>query len=118
MIATCNKCKRDIEIIQEDIETVELEDLRIDYFSCPYCLRKYVVFAADKKMQELVKERKIIEGQLLLARAKRFTAKTIRGYIDKQEKIKAEQLALMAKLWPRAAKMLREADNGNADRNV
>ena len=63
-------------------------------------------------------ERKIIEGQLLLARAKRFTAKTIRGYIDKQEKIKAEQLALMAKLRPRAAKMLREADNGNADRNV
>lgn len=111
MIVVCNKCKRDNEAIAEDIQTAELEDLEIKYFECPYCLTKYVCFAADAEMRELVEQRKAVEQQLLAAHKKRFTAKTIQQYITAREKNMAAQNARLPKLKRRAERLLRENDN-------
>ena len=104
----CNKCKREIVILPDEVQTVTLEDLDIQYFTCPHCGWKYVCFAADAKMRGLVEQRKAIFQQICAARAKKFDAKTIRGYLSKQEKIKTEQAAMLPKLRARAYRLLRE----------
>lgn len=112
MIVACDKCGREIEIILED---VTLEDMEIRYFTCSYCHGRYVVFAADAQMQDLVEQRKAVETQLRAAHTKRFTAKTIQGYIVKQGKIKAAQEAILPKLKRRAERLLREAEDAGGD---
>ena len=98
----CNGCKQMIYLIGAQIGHVEEGDLHIDYFTCPYCGKKYVSFASDVPMRELITRRRALQEKLKVAQANKFREKTIRQYVRAVDKIKAQQEKMMPALLERA----------------
>lgn len=111
MRTTCNNCLDEFDIKPGDISLVRLDDLSIQYFPCPSCGRKYVILAADDKMQRLIVERSEIQKKIRMAQAGKFREQTLRQLISRQSKIIAEQKKLQNELKPRAERLLAEGVN-------
>ena len=77
MKTTCNNCLDEFEIEAGSIQTVMIEDLDIQFFPCPSCGQKYVVFAANDEMKKLVVSRGQLQKQIRTARIGKFRQKTI-----------------------------------------
>lgn len=109
MLITCNNCMDEFEIEPADVQTVTMEGLEIQFFPCPSCGRKYVVFAADKEMKDMISKRVELQKALRRAHVGKFRQKIIRGMMAEQEKIIREQKKLMVVLKYRAEKLLEGA---------
>ncbi len=108
----CNNCLDEFDVAPDDITSVRIDDLAIQYFPCPSCGRKYVILAADDEMQRLIVERSVIQKKIRAARAGKFREQTVRNLIIRQEEIIAKQKKLAAVLKPRAEQLLKEAGHG------
>lgn len=112
----CVGCKQTVYVTLSDFRHVEDGDIHIDYLICPRCGKKYVCFASDVPMRELVTRRGAIREKLKVARAKKFREKTIESYIRENDRIKAEQKKMLPALMERANAVLAdEDDNGGKD---
>lgn len=111
----CGSCKNIIYL--SGMKTGEMEDgdLHITYIICPYCGKKYVTFASDGPMRELVARRRALAEKLKMARAAKFREKTIRGYIREIDRIKAKQEEMMPALLERANAAAGENETGGKD---
>ena len=112
MKMTCNTCLDEFDVAPNDITLVRMDDLAIQYFPCPSCGRKYVIFAANGEMQRLIVERSAIQKKIRAARAGKFREQTFRKLILRQEEISMKQKKLMAVLKPRAEQLLNEVGHG------
>lgn len=108
MITRCNNCLDDIQLEPDSIQTTTIDDLDIQFFACPSCGKKYVVFAANKEMKKLVAAREQLQRKIRVARAKKFREKTIRKLIDEQSRQEREQKKLIIVLNACAEKLLAE----------
>ena len=111
MTTTCNNCLDDFTVLAEDIKMVVLDGLEIQFFRCPSCGRKLVIFVADGEMKELVAERDKIQGQLRLARIGGLRKKTVRRFVARQNSLANAQKKRLRELKPRAERLLKEADH-------
>ncbi len=108
MITRCNNCLDDIQVEADSIQTTMIDDLEIQFFACPSCGKKYVVFAANEEMKKLVAAREQLQRKIKVARAKKFREKTIRKLIDEQSRQVREQKKLFIVLKACAEKLLAE----------
>ncbi len=107
----CDSCKAKFAIDNANLLKVTEDDIEVQYFECPECRKKYMVIVIDSKMRELINRRQLLASQIALARRKHFRKSTINGYIANMEKLKTQQLKLMAKLDPIGKKILFGDDN-------
>ena len=112
MKTTCNDCLDEFEVEPANIQTVKIEDLDIQFFPCPSCGQKYVIFAADDEMKKLVVARGLLQKRIKAAHLGKFRQKTIMQLISEQTKLIRDQKKLWADLKPRAEQLLKEADHG------
>ena len=105
-LVECDGCKQPIYFYPGMIQQIEDGDIQVDYFSCPYCRKKYLAFVSDSEMRELVAERQRVQTQIKMAHQKRFKEKTIRGYEKKLAKIKAKQQKIYPDLKKRGETLL------------
>ena len=115
MTTTCNSCGEVFEVTPRSIIEAEFireheEDLTVQYFKCPKCGRKYVVFAANEEMKRLVDERVAIQKKVKAAHIGKFREKTTRQYLNEIAKIEEKQKKLLQTLKPRAERLLAEED--------
>lgn len=102
----CNECGAQFVIDDSRIASIKEGDLEVQYFSCPSCRAKYLFFATDSKMRELVRQRKAVQAKLKAAHAKRFQERTFKKYMREYEKIKKEQEKIFPVLKARGEKIL------------
>lgn len=102
----CDSCKTEFNVDDEKLLKVTEGDIEVQYFECPKCERKYIVFTTNERMRELVEKRRLLAAQIILARSKRFRPSTINGYLKKMQKLKEEQLKLRTELAPIGQKIL------------
>ncbi len=107
MKTTCNNCLDEFDVAPDDITSVRIDDLAIQYFLCPSCGRKYVILAANDEMQRLIAERSVIQKKIKAALAGKFREKTIRQLTERQGKIIRAQKKLHDELKPRAEQLLK-----------
>ena len=62
MKTTCNNCLDELEAESGSIQTVKIDGLEIQFFSCPSCGRKYVLFASDDEMKKMVVARSLLRS--------------------------------------------------------
>lgn len=106
MKTTCNNCLDEFDISPKDIISKQVEDLEIQYFVCPSCGAKYVVYAADEGMKNLTQENVRLQKIIRIARARRFREKAIRDIEDELSKVRARQKANEPSLKERAERLL------------
>lgn len=112
MKTTCNNCLDEFEIEPTSIQTVKIEDLDIQFFPCPSCGQKYVVFAANDEMKKMVVARELLQKKIKTAHLGKFRQKTIQQLIGEQAKLIRDQKKLWAELKPRAERLLKEKNHG------
>lgn len=110
MNITCNICGKNFELEQPDIIERRIDDLDIQYYVCPHCRKKYVVFAADIEMRGLILLRKEYERKIRAGVLKKFRKKAIAEWISKNDEMKARQRKMLPGLKKRAAALLEKAD--------
>ena len=110
MKTTCNNCLDEFEIEPAGIQTVTVDDLEIQFFACPSCGRKYVVFAANEEMKKMIVRRGELQKKIKVAHIGKYRQKVIRGLVAEQEKIIKAQKKLSAELKPRAELLLKELE--------
>ena len=110
MKTTCNNCLDEFETEPASIQTVKIEDLDIQFFPCPSCGQKYVVFATNDEMKRLVVARDLLQKRIRTAHLGKFRQKTIQQLVSEQTKLIRDQKKLWADLKPRAEQLLKEAD--------
>lgn len=109
MNTRCNNCLDDFNIEAEDITVACIGGLEIQYFACPSCGAKYVIYAADEEMQKLTAESVAIQKRIRLAKVGHVRQKTFRQIEADLAKIRARQEELEPKLKERAEKLLKGA---------
>ena len=107
MKTTCNNCLDEFELEADKIKTVTMEGIEIQYFLCPSCGYKYVVFATNEELKRLVEERQQLQKQYKAARAGHYRKKTIGQLIMAQKRLIRRQKRLWAELKPKAELLLR-----------
>ncbi len=103
----CNECGAQFVIDDSRIASIKEGDLEVQYFTCPSCGAKYLFFATDSRMRELVRQRKAIQMKIKAAHAKRFKERTFKKYMKEYEEIKKAQEELFPELKARGEKILR-----------
>lgn len=106
----CNECGAQFVIDDSRMASIKAGDLEVQYLSCPSCGAKFLLFASDATMRELVRQRKAVQAKLKAARAKQFKERTIKKYMKEFEKIKREQEEMLPALRARGEKILREEE--------
>lgn len=86
-------------------------DIEVQYFSCPSCGAKYLFFASDSKMRDLVRQRKALQLKIRAGHAKKFKERTLEKYMREYEEIKKEQEKMMPGLKALGEKILRGEDS-------
>ncbi len=112
MKTTCNNYLDDFNISPENITIKRIKGLEIQYFSCPSCGAKYVIYAADAEMERLTMRRNAYQTRIRNAIANRFREKMIRALENDLAEVKAQQKALGLKLKKRAEELLKEENDG------
>ncbi len=112
MKTTCNNCLDEFEIEPSSIQMVTIKDLDIQFFPCPSCGWKFVIFAADAEMKKMVAERGEIQKQIRVARIGNLRQKTVRRLVARQNKLINAQKKLWSELKPRVERLLREGSHG------
>lgn len=102
----CDECGAQFVIDDSRIASIKEGDLEVQYFSCSSCGAKYLFFATDSKMRELVQQRKAVQAKIKAARAKRFQESTFKKYMKEYEKIKKAQEKMFPELKARGVKIL------------
>lgn len=102
----CNKCKREFILSPGLLTSLDDGELHVDFFSCPFCSDKYLYFASDEKMRELVQERRRIADMIRAGQAKGFKQKTLRRYIRDMDRVKARQMEIYPALKERGERLL------------
>ena len=102
----CDKCGYVFVITKERMGTVEDGDLKADYLTCPSCKARYLYFASDEEMRELVQERRRIADMIRAGQAKGYKQKTLRRYIRIMDKVKAKQKEIYPALKVRGEQLL------------
>ncbi len=113
MNITCNICGKNFELERPDLIEQRIDDLNIQYYVCPHCGKKYIVFAADVEMLGLVQLREEYERKIRTAVLKKFRRKIIEEWIRKNDEFKLRQLRLLPTLKKRAAGLLEKANDYN-----
>lgn len=103
---TCDKCGASFIIDDSRFASITEGDLEVQYFSCPSCGAKYLSFASDSKMRDLIQQRRAVQTKIQAARAKMFKAQVIKKYMREYEKIKKKQEKLLPDLRARGWKVL------------
>ena len=102
----CNECGAQFVIDDSRIGSIKEGDLEVQYISCPSCGAKYLSFATDSRMRELVRQRKAVQLKIKAARAKRFKERTFKKYLREYEQIKKEQEKIFPELKAQGEKIL------------
>jgi len=111
MRTTCNNCLDEFDISPEDITIKRIEGLEIQFFLCPSCGARYVIYAADEEMEKLTSQNVELQKKIRLARERRFREKTIRGIEMELTKVRARQKKLEPTLKRNAEHLLRRDEN-------
>ena len=106
MTVRCDNCLDEVEIEPGSIQTVTLDDLEIQYFSCPSCGKKYVILASNDEMKRLIAERRKLTEKIRIAHAKKFRKDTIQNLVRQQSAIIKKQKRLFDDLKARASELL------------
>lgn len=114
MTTTCNNCLDEFSIEPEDITVTKIAGLEIQYFTCPSCGAKYVVYAADEEMEKLTAESIAIQRKIRLARQHKFREKTIRASEAELAAIRERQKKLEPKLKGLAEMLLKDEPDEKA----
>lgn len=119
MRTTCNNCLDEFEIEAGSIQTVNIEDVEIQYFTCPSCGKKYLILAIDEEMKRLIADREELQKRIKAARLGKFREKTIRRLLGEQDKIMKRQKKLLPELKRRGEELLKalekEDDHGDQE---
>ena len=107
----CNGCREQFVMDDSRLASIKEGDLEVQFFSCPTCGEKYLFFASDSKMRELVRQRKAVQMEIRAGHAKKFKEKTLKKYMQEYEKIKNEQEKMFPELKAKGEKLLRGEDN-------
>lgn len=102
----CNECGAQFVIDDSRIASIKEGDLEVQYISCPSCGAKYLSFATDSRMRELVRQRKAVQAKIKAAHAKRFKERTFKKYLREYEQIKKEQEKIFPELKAQGEKIL------------
>ena len=102
----CNECGAQFVIDDSRIGSIKEGDLEVQYISRPSCGAKYLSFATDSRMRELVRQRKAVQTKIKVARAKRFKERTFKKYMKEYEEIKKAQEEMFPELKARGEKIL------------
>ena len=113
----CNECKEQFVMDDSRLASIKEGDLEVQYFSCPSCGARYLFFASDSKMRELVRQRKAVQLKIRAGHAKKFKERTLRKYMQEYEKIKKAQEKMLQELKARGEKLLRGEDVQGEDDN-
>ena len=111
MTTTCNNCLDEFDVSPEDVCTVEIAGLEIQYISCPSCGAKYIGYAADEEMKELTKQSISYQEKIRLARQHHFREKTIRVHQAGLAEVRSRQKKLEPKLKALAEKLLKDGED-------
>ena len=63
----CDSCKTEFNVDDEKLLKVTEGDIEVQYFECPKCERKYIVFTTNERMRELVEKRRLLAAQIRLS---------------------------------------------------
>ena len=67
MLVTCDTCKETFDI-QKEVKTVKRnirgKSVKIKFFICPACGKKYIFSAVDKRVKHLIEKRKRLYKQI------------------------------------------------------
>lgn len=107
----CNECKEQFVMDDSRLASIKEGDLEVQYFSCPSCGARYLFFASDSKMRELVRQRKAVQLKIRAGHAKKFKERTLRKYMQEYEKIKKAQEEMLPELKARGESLLHGEDN-------
>ena len=116
MRTTCNNCLDEFDLSPEDITIKHVEGLEIQFFLCPSCGARYVIYAADEEMEKLTSQSMELQKKIRLARERRFREKTIRGIELELAKVGVQQKKLEPKLKQRAELLLLASQNEDDDK--
>jgi len=94
----CNNCGHQFVVDEFRLGMTKKDDLEVQYFSCPACRAKYLLFTSDSRMRNLVERRKAVQMKLRAARLNKFREKTIEKYVRELDQIKKEQEGLLPEL--------------------
>ena len=108
MKTICNNCLDEFEAESGSIQTVKIDGMEIQFFPCPSCGRKYVIFAADDEMKKMVVARSLLQKRIKAAHVGKFRQSTVHQLINEQTRLIREQKKLWAELKPRAEKLINE----------
>lgn len=90
-VVTCNACQKMFNVEPKDIVTTRDGDLEVQYFSCQWCFKKYLVLATDGEMRDLIAQYKQVAMKMRAAHLGKFREKEIRKYERELAEIKKKQ---------------------------
>lgn len=94
-VVACNRCEKNIVLDATKIQVKKAGEIEVQYFACTHCRKTYQIMTTDKRMRELITQRKKVQRKLQFAHQKRFSEKTISKYIKELSQIKNEQTKIM-----------------------
>ena len=111
MTTKCNNCLDDFDVSPEDVCTVEIAGLEIQYISCPSCGAKYVGYAADDEMKLLTAESVALQNKIRMQHQHHFREKTIKPHEVRLAKVRARQKKIEPELKALAEKLLKDGED-------
>lgn len=116
----CEFCKekfpmKSVEIKEQSVALVMGKILNIQYFECPFCKHKFLILIADKKMQDLMDERALLNFRIkkLVSKGKKVDQAMILKHDRIKGKIDSYLVLLKNKYSEVITQVLTEEEVGN-----
>ena len=115
MFYECNECGKEFEYSEGMLEKLVDGQYEVQYFTCPYCGKRYQVLTIDDQMRMLVMQRRKI-GNLLRVYKTRISKgisvhqKHVLKAQKEDRRLKNEQMKLLADLKKKGEELLAKMD--------
>lgn len=105
---TCNECGQMFCVDKRYFSIIEKGDYKVQYFTCPYCGKRFQILTIDSKMRKLINRRNVVQSLIRIGRAKKFNTQILSKYEQELKQIKRKQEKMLLPLKAIGERILHE----------